>query len=95
MRLAAATASSQPPAILPHFVPFISQYHREYTTWKPHNHSKAILIPLGVGFGKVFKVHNVIVNASIEPQVTVYHNGTGLPAFQLFTGLYFLFPKKN
>jgi hypothetical protein len=53
------------------------------------------LIPLGVGFGKVFKIRDVIVNASIEPQVTVYHNGTGLPAFQLFTGLYFLFPKKN
>src|ERR1700739_2809224 len=53
------------------------------------------LIPLGVGFGKVFKIRDVIVNASIEPQVTVYHIGTGLPAFQLFTGLYFLFPKKK
>jgi hypothetical protein len=43
MRLAAAAApSSQPPKILPLFVPFISQYYREYTTWKPHNHSKAI-----------------------------------------------------
>jgi len=53
------------------------------------------LIPLGVGFGKVFKVHNVIVNASIEPQFTIYHNGTGQPSFQLFSGLYLLFPKKK
>ena len=53
------------------------------------------VIPLGVGFGKVFKIGNAIVNASIEPQFTVYHNGTGLPSFQLFSGLYFLFRKKT
>jgi hypothetical protein len=41
------------------------------------------------------KIRNVIVNASIEPQVTAYHHGSGLPSFQLFTGLYFLFPQKN
>ena len=34
------------------------------------------LIPLGVGFGKVFKIHDVIVNASLEPQFTVYHSLT-------------------
>jgi hypothetical protein len=45
------------------------------------------LIPVGVGFGKVFKIGNAIVNASIEPQFTVYHDGTGLPSFQLFSGL--------
>jgi hypothetical protein len=70
-------------------------YFRSSGVWSFDIANDKHLIPLGVGFGKVFKVHNVIVNASIEPQVTVYHSGTGLPAFQLFTGLYFLFPKKN
>jgi hypothetical protein len=53
------------------------------------------LIPLGAGVGKVFKVGNAIVNAFVEPQFTVYHSGTGLPSFQLFSGLYFLFRKKE
>lgn len=53
------------------------------------------LIPLGVGFGKVFKTGHAIVNAFIEPQFTVYHNGTDQPTFQLFSGLYFLFKKKD
>ena len=70
-------------------------YFRSSGVWSFDIANDKHLIPLGVGFGKVFKVHNVIVNASIEPQVTVYHNGTGLPAFQLFTGLYFLFPKTD
>jgi len=52
------------------------------------------LIPLGVGFGKVFKSGSAIVNAFIEPQFTVYRNGADQPSFQLFSGLYFLFKKK-
>ena len=70
-------------------------YFRSSGVWSFDIANDKHLIPLGVGFGKVFKIRDVIVNASIEPQVTVYHNGTGLPAFQLFTGLYFLFPKKK
>ena len=70
-------------------------YFRSSGVWSFDIANDKHLIPLGVGFGKVFKIRDVIVNASIEPQVTVYHNGTGLPAFQLFTGLYFLFPKKH
>lgn len=53
------------------------------------------LIPLGVGFGKVFKSGNAIVNAFLEPQFTVYRNGADQPSFQLFAGLYFLFKKKT
>lgn len=70
-------------------------YFRSSGVWSFDIADDKHLIPLGVGFGKVFKVRNVIVNASIEPQVTVYHNGTGQPSFQLFSGLYLLFPKKN
>ena len=53
------------------------------------------LIPLGAGFGKVFKIGNANVNAFVEPQFTVYHNGTDLPSFQLFSGLLFQFRKKK
>ena len=53
------------------------------------------LIPVGMGIGKVFKSGNVVVNAFIEPQFTVYHDGTALPSIQLYTGLYFLFRKKT
>jgi hypothetical protein len=53
------------------------------------------LIPLGVGFGKVFKTGHALVNAFIEPQFTVYHYGTGVPSFQLFTGVYLYFRKKT
>jgi hypothetical protein len=70
-------------------------YFRSSGVWTFDIVNDKDLIPLGVGFGKVFKVHNVIVNASIEPQVTVYHNGTGQPSFQLFSGLYLLFPKEE
>jgi hypothetical protein len=70
-------------------------YFRSSGVWSFDIGNDKDLIPLGVGFGKVFKIRNVIVNASLEPQFTVYHNGTGLPSFQLFSGLYFLFPKKT
>lgn len=53
------------------------------------------LIPFGVGVGKVFRIRGVIVNAYIEPQVTVYHHGTDLPSFQLYSGLNLLFPRKK
>ena len=70
-------------------------YFRSSGVWSFDIANNKDLIPLGVGFGKVFKIHDVIVNASLEPQFTVYHNGTGLPSFQLFSGLYFLFPKET
>ncbi|MGD0442837.1 MAG: hypothetical protein ABSA39_02775 [Edaphobacter sp.] len=70
-------------------------YFRSSGVWTFDIANDKALIPLGVGFGKVFKVHNVIVNAALEPQFTLYHNGTGQPSFQLYSGLYFLFPKKN
>lgn len=52
------------------------------------------LIPAGLGFGKVFKVGNAMVNAFVEPQFTVYYSGSGLPSFQLFTGLNLQWAKK-
>lgn len=70
-------------------------YVRSSGIWSFDISNNKRLIPLGVGFGKVFKIGPAIVNAFIEPQFTVYHNGSGLPSFQLCSGLYFLFRKKT
>jgi hypothetical protein len=70
-------------------------YVRSSGIWSFDIENNKRLIPLGVGFGKVFKISDVIVNAFIEPQFTVYHYGTGLPSFQLYSGLNFQFPKKT
>lgn len=70
-------------------------YVRSSGIWTFDIDNNQRLIPLGVGFGKVFKTGHAIVNALIEPQFTVYHNGTGQPSFQLFTGIYLYFRKKH
>jgi hypothetical protein len=70
-------------------------YVRSSGIWTFDIRNNKTLIPLGAGFGKVFKTGNAIVNAFVEPQFTVYHNGTGLPSFELFSGLYFQFRKKS
>jgi len=52
------------------------------------------LVPFGLGMGKVFPMGGAVVNAFVEPQMSVYHKGTGLPSFQLFFGLNLQFPKR-
>ena len=69
-------------------------YFRSTAVWVFDIANGSYLIPLGIGVGKVFKVQNAVVNAFIEPQVTTYHNRSGLPSFQLFFGLNLQFPKK-
>jgi hypothetical protein len=51
------------------------------------------MVPFGLGVGKVFKMGGAVVNAFIEPQFTMYHDGAGWPTLQTFTGLNFQFPK--
>ena len=41
-------------------------------------------VPVGLGFGKVFKAGNIVYNMFIEPQFTVLDKGPGQPQFQLF-----------
>jgi len=41
----------------------------------------------------VIKVNNVVYNIFIEPQMTILHEGTGQPKFQLFAGMNFQLPK--
>lgn len=70
-------------------------YIRSSGIWSFDIPNNKRVIPLGVGFGKVFTTGHAIVNAFIEPQFTVYHDGTGLPSFQLCSGLFFLFRKTD
>jgi hypothetical protein len=70
-------------------------YVRSSGIWSFDISNNKRVIPLGIGFGKMFKTGNAIVNAFIEPQFTVYHDGIGLPSFQLFSGLQFLVKKKT
>jgi hypothetical protein len=50
-------------------------------------------VPFGLGVGKVFRSGRAVLNAFLEPQWTVLHDGIGQPAFQLFAGLNVQFPK--
>jgi hypothetical protein len=50
-------------------------------------------VPFGLGVGKVFRSGRAVLNAFLEPQWTVLHDGVGQPAFQLFAGLNLQFPK--
>jgi hypothetical protein len=96
-----AGEDSRPGAQLVTFQPIVAlsigggYYVRSSGIWSFDVVSNKTLIPVGIGCGKVFKTGNAIVNAFIEPQFTVYHNGTGLPSFQLFSGLNFQFRKKT
>lgn len=47
------------------------------------------LIPLGIGFGRVFRASGAMVNLFVEPQFPVYAEGDGQPGLQIFTGLNF------
>ena len=68
-------------------------YLRSTPLWTFDFESDSYLVPLGLGAGKVLKMGGAVVNAFIEPQVTVYHEGVGLPSLQVFAGLNFQFPK--
>lgn len=68
-------------------------YAKSTAVWLLDFRNDNYLIPIGVGFGKVTKIGNTIVNASIEPQFSVYHKGLGLPSFQLAAGVAFQWSK--
>jgi hypothetical protein len=82
------------------FQPFLTMsigggyYVKSTGIWTFDFHNNLVLIPLGLGVGKVFKLGNAIANANFEPQFTVYHKGQGLPAVQLFFGLALQWKKK-
>ncbi|WP_436489515.1 hypothetical protein [Chitinophaga sp. ARDCPP14] len=62
--------------------------------WTFDFENQRTLIPFGLGVGKVFKANNMMVNIFIEPQLTVYSEGAGQPAYQVFFGMNLQWAKK-
>ncbi|MCW1409735.1 hypothetical protein OLZ32_16535 [Rhizobium sp. 1AS11] len=68
-------------------------YLRSSATWTFNLESGNSYIPVGAGVGKVFQLDKgVTMNAFVEPQYTVWHDGPGAPRWQIFAGVNFQFP---
>ncbi|MFW2438300.1 MAG: hypothetical protein ACN4GR_02905 [Arenicellales bacterium] len=50
-------------------------------------------VPLGIGYGKVFKKGKTVYNAFVEPQWSVADKGPGWPEWQVFIGFNMQFMK--
>jgi hypothetical protein len=62
-------------------------YLRSTGIWTYNFESDSYSIPLGLGYGKVFKMGNTVYNAFIEPQYSVDYSDSGQPEWQIFVGL--------
>lgn len=66
-------------------------YLRSTGTWVYDFDSDAYSIPFGLGVGKVTRTDRAVVNAFLEPQISVVTHGDGQPEWNLFGGLNFQF----
>ena len=62
-------------------------YLRSSGVWTFNLKNDDYYIPIGFGAGKVWKSGTTTLNAFVEPQWTVAHDGVGLPKFTVFFGL--------
>lgn len=70
-------------------------YLRSTGTWFFNWETGDYYIPIGVGFGKVWKLESgTTLNGFIEPQWTIAHEGSFVPNFQTFVGLNLQLPLK-
>lgn len=67
-------------------------YLRAAPVWVYNLENDDYGIPLGVGFGKVFKRGTTVFNAYVEPQFSVADEGAGQPSWQVLVGLNMQFP---
>lgn len=67
-------------------------YLRSTATWTWDLHEHTYFLPLGAGFGKVWKRPSAVWNLFVEPQWTLAHHGDGVPKFQIYAGLNLQFP---
>ncbi|MFQ5356699.1 MAG: hypothetical protein ACE5DY_09505, partial [Mariprofundaceae bacterium] len=61
-------------------------YLRSTGIWAYNFENDNYSIPIGLGYGKVFKVGDVVYNAFVEPQFSVADRGPGQPKWQIFFG---------
>jgi len=62
-------------------------YLRSTGVWTFNLKNDDYYIPLGLGVGKAWKSGTNILNAFVEPQWTVAHDGDGLPELTVYAGL--------
>ena len=63
-------------------------YLRSSAIWSFDFENDNHFIPIGFGVGNVWKVdQRTTANLFIEPQYTVWHEGAGMPRWQIFVGL--------
>lgn len=68
-------------------------YLRSSAIWNFNMEAGTSYIPIGLGIGKVFQLEKgITLNAFVEPQYTVWHDGPGAPRWQIFAGVNFQFP---
>lgn len=61
-------------------------YLRGAPIWSFDLENDTYNVPIGLGFGKVFRSGNTVFNVFAEPQFTILDKGDGQPQFQLFVG---------
>jgi hypothetical protein len=61
-------------------------YLRSTGIWAYNFESESYSMPIGLGYGKVFKKGNTVYNAFIEPQYSVAYSDPGQPVWQVFVG---------
>lgn len=67
-------------------------YIRSSAIWTFNLEGDGSYIPVGFGLGRVFDLGGgTTMNAFVEPQYTVWHDGLGAPHWQVFTGVNFQF----
>jgi hypothetical protein len=65
-------------------------YIRSSAIWTFNLEGDGSYIPIGLGLGRVFDLGGgTTMNAFIEPQYTVWHDGPGAPRWQIFAGVNF------
>ena len=68
-------------------------YLRSSATWNFDLQDGDSYIPVGFGIGRVIPLDSgITMNAFVEPQYTVWHDGAGAPRWQIFAGVNFQFP---
>lgn len=63
------------------------QYLRGAPIWVYNMENDNYSVPLGIGYGRVFKKKKTVYNVFIEPQFSVADKGPGQPEWQIFLGL--------
>jgi hypothetical protein len=68
-------------------------YLRSTAIWTFNLENGDYFAPFGLGAGRVFKGGTNTYNVFVEPQLTVFHEGNGVPEFSIFFGVNTTFGK--